>query len=211
MFQSSVRPSGKVTFKKVSPVGPGLWWHVKNRLRLGFLLGWLNVAFAKEFSRTTGIPTITSELAVKLFRRDGIVVDYGVVCYRVVTTAGVAALINDWYDGSKDISLFKYHGVGTGGTAEATADTALVTESTTALNPDNTRATGVQTKPTSTSLLSTATVTFDAATAITEHGLFDQAATGGGTLWDRSLFSVVNAASGDSFQAQYTCTINPGG
>jgi len=31
-----------------------------------------------------------------------------------------------------------------------------------------------------------------------------------GALWDRSVFSAINVASGDSISFQYTCTINSG-
>jgi hypothetical protein len=46
---------------------------------------------------------------------------------------------------------------------------------------------------------------------VTEHGIFSQAATGGGTLWDRSVFSAINVVSGDSIQFTYTCTVSSGG
>jgi hypothetical protein len=60
-------------------------------------------------------------------------------------------------------------------------------------------------------LTSTATVSFDATAAITEHGLFSQAATGGGTLWDRTVFSAINVVSGDSIQFAYSLTVSAGG
>jgi hypothetical protein len=214
-MQGAIGPSGRLTMKKIPPKKAPLSWRLKNAMRLGFLLGWVNVQIAKGFSRLTGIPTITSSLRIKKRCLDGTWIDYGVVGYRVVTNAGVAFLVDDWDDNTasatNDITTMKYHGCGTGGTAEAAGDTALVTESTTALNPDNTRATGTQSQPSSNILQSVGTVTFDATAAITEHGLFSQAATGGGTLWDRTLFSVVNMASGEQLQFTYQCTINSGG
>lgn len=53
----------------------------------------------------------------------------------------------------------------------------------------------------------------DGDVAITEHGIFSQAATGGGTMLDRSLFSVVNltGSTGDGLQAAYDFTITSGG
>jgi hypothetical protein len=139
-------------------------------------------------------------------RRD----DYGVVSRKVVTSAGVNYLAADFAGGANDSNLFKYHGLGTGTNAEATGDTALQTELTTQYNPDNTRATGSQSSSTNT-YTTVGTNTVDASAAVTEHGLFTQAATGGGTLWDRSVFSVVNLASGDSLQSTYTLTISAGG
>ena len=137
--------------------------------------------------------------------------DYGVVSRKVITTAGVNYLAADMNGGANDINLFKYHGIGTGTTAEAVGDTALVTESTTALNPDSTRATGTGSNPSANIYQSVGTNTVDASVACTEHGLFTQAATGGGTLWDRSVFSVVNLASGDSLQSTYAVTFSAGG
>lgn len=207
----TLAPRGALKITRLNG-GPGVLWHLSNRSRPSYWFGWLAVMLAKAFTKFTGIPTMTSELVLLNHRKqDGRIINYGVVNYRVITDAGVAALVNDWYDGSKEIGNFKYHGIGTGNTAEAAADTALVTESTTALNPDNTRATGTQTKPTTSSLRSTATVVADAAIAMTEQGLFDQAATGGGVLFDRNVFSVVNIASGESVQSQHTITINSGG
>ena len=58
---------------------------------------------------------------------------------------------------------------------------------------------------------SSGTVTFDASAAITEHGLFSQAATGGGTLWDRTVFSAINVVSGDSIAFEYSVTLSAGG
>jgi hypothetical protein len=185
---------------------------LRNRTRLSYLYGIVFNWLAKLFTKATGIPTLTAELAIKVRKASGEWIDYGVVGYRVVTNAGVAFLVDDMDpSAATDISTLKYHGCGTGTTAEATSDTALVTESTTALNPDSTRATGTATQPSANILTSTATVSFDATAAITEHGLFSQAATGGGTLWDRTVFSAINVVSGDSIQFAYSLTVSAGG
>ncbi len=106
---------------------------------------------------------------------------------------------------------FKYHALGTGANAEAVGDTALQTELTTQYNPDSTRATGTTVEGASANIFRTVgTNTLDAAAAITEHGVLTQAATGGGTLLDRSVFSVVNLGSGDSYQSTYELTIGAG-
>lgn len=137
--------------------------------------------------------------------------NYGVVSRKVITTAGVGFLVDAWQN-SLELEIMKYHGVGTGTNAEASGDTALQTESTTALNPDSTRATGSLTEGATANIFRTVgTVTFDASAAITEHGILSQAATGGGTLWDRSVFSAVNVASGDSIQFTYDMTASAGG
>jgi hypothetical protein len=135
----------------------------------------------------------------------------GLVSTRLITDAGVTFMRDDFNNNAQDITNFNFHGCGTGVTAEAQGDTALVTESTTALNPDNTRATGTRSTPAGNQFRSVGTATFDATAAITEHGIFSQSATGGGTLWDRSVFSAINVASGDSIQFTYTLTLTAGG
>ncbi len=203
--------SGNLVAQKITPPGPGFWWHLRNRTRWTYITGLLFNWLAKCFSALTGITTFTSELSIRLFRANGEVVEYGVVSRRVITDAGVAFLVDDWDNNGQDISTLNFHGCGTGTTAEAVGDTALVTESTTALNPDSTRATGTRSQPAANQYRTVGTVTFDASAAITEHGIFSQAATGGGTLWDRSVFSAINVVSGDSIAFTYTCTASSGG
>lgn len=139
--------------------------------------------------------------------------DYGVVSHRVVTDAFVAYVVDDMDNasGGADISLFNYHGIGTTNTAEAAGDTALAAESTTALNPDSTRATGTRSQPASNQYRSSGTLTADASIAAVEHGLFTTSGTGTGTLADRSVYSVVNIASGETITTQHTMTFNSGG
>lgn len=142
--------------------------------------------------------------------RGGERLELGLASMRVVTTAGVN-YITDAFQNSVELENLKYHGIGTGTNAEASGDTALQTELTTQYNPDNTRATGTTTEGASANIYRTvATNTVDATAAITEHGIFSQAATGGGTLLDRSVFSAVNMVSGDSLQTTYDYTTNAG-
>lgn len=146
-----------------------------------------------------------------IIRNDGTTLDLGCVGKRVVTTAGVNYLRDDFAAGagSADISTFKYHACGTGTTAEAIGDTALVTECTTALNPDSTRGVGTQVNSVAKTYSTVATLTFDASAAVTEHGLFSAASTG--VLWDRTVFAAINVGSGDSIQFTYTLVISDGG
>lgn len=138
--------------------------------------------------------------------------DYGVVCRKVVTDAGVGAIV-DAFQNVAEAEIYNYHAVGTGSTAEAVsgAGAAMVTESTTALNPDSTRATGTQSEPAANQYRSAGTNTFDAVAAIVEHGLMNQAATGGGICFDRSVFSAINVASGDSLLTTHTTSYASGG
>jgi len=136
--------------------------------------------------------------------------DLGVVSRRVITDAGVAAVVNAFRN-TFELELFNYHALGTGSTAEAVAQTTLVTELTTQYSTDNVRPTGAQSAPAANQYQSVATITVDAAVTITEHGLFSQAAAPGGTLWDRSVFTGLALNSGDSIIATYIATVTSGG
>lgn len=210
-INSEMRPHGVLNARLIKAPKAPLSWRLRNMARWGYVWGWLVNMLARLFSRLTGAVTITSELRGRLRKADGTWIDYGVLSRRVVTNAGVAFLVDDWDANGQDISTLNYHGCGVGTTAEAAGDTALVTESTTALNPDSTRATGTRSQPAANQYQSVGTVTFDGTAAITEHGLFSQAATGGGTLWDRSVFSAINVSNGDSIQFTYVMTATAGG
>lgn len=209
-MQGSMSMSGTLTAKLIKPRKAPLSWRLKNTLRYSFLKGWLAKHLIAPFANTWGVATITSELAIKLRKANGEWIDYGVVSYRIVTDAGVAFLVDDWDSDATDITTMHFHGCGEGVGAEAAGDTGLGTESTTDLNPDSTRATGTESQPAANQLRTVGTLTFDGAAAITEHGIFSQAATGGGTLWDRSVFAAINVVSGDSIQFTYTCTLTSG-
>lgn len=162
------------------------------------------------WARIGQVPTHYGTLWLSVIRADGRVEDLGLASMRVVTTAGVNKIVAvmNGADAATGIA-FKFHGLGTGSTAEAAADTALVTELTTQYNPDNTRATGTQTTGGSSNVYRTVgTNTVDATAAIQEHGIFSAATAG--TLLDRSVFSTVTLASGDSLQATYDLTIAAG-
>ena len=106
-----------------------------------------------------------------------------------------------------------HHGIGTGVAAEAVGDTALATELTTEYNPDNVRDTGTQGENGANVYQTVGVNTLDSGTpAITEHGVLTQAATGGGTLLDRSVFSAINldGGAGDGLQSTYEITFTAG-
>jgi hypothetical protein len=136
--------------------------------------------------------------------------EYGEVSHKVITDAGVDRL-EDSFRNAFEPETWNFHAIGTGTTAEAAAQTALVTELTTQYAPDNTRATGTQSASAANVYQSIGTNTVDAAVAITEHALMSQAATGGGVMWDRSVFAAINLASGDSVQTSYLATLSSGG
>ena len=209
-FQGFAETSGRVSMQKVSCPQAPLSWRIKNKLRFGYWQGLASYWVANGVSKMFAIGTFTSNLSVRVKRANGEWMDYGVVGYRVVTDAGVAFLVDNWDDNTTDIATFNFHGVGTDVTAEAAGNTALGTEYTTEINPNSTRATGTKSQPSANIVQSVGTVSFDDTVAVEEHGLFNQAATGGGTLWDRTVFATINLGSGDSLQATYQVTFNSG-
>jgi hypothetical protein len=219
-------PAGKKT-SDLSPIAPNLpqpsfyaqglpddaptsawlrttWEESKLHARVALLGLWRGLAHGQ------GVVAI-GRLYATVVHPDGHIAHHGLISTALVTTAGVNYLRDDFAAGagSADISTFKYHEAGTGTNAEAVGDTALQTPCTTVLNPDSTRAVGTQDNGTSKHYKSVGTLTFDGSAAVTEHGLFQAASTG--TLWDRSVFSAINVASGDSIQFTYDLTLSDGG
>lgn len=209
-MEGCIRPSGQLVARKIPRTRAPLSWRVRNTLRWGFIRGWIAAHLIAPFANAWGVMTAVGSLDVVLIKASGERIYYGTVGYRVITSAGVAHIVDAWQN-AVEVENLKYHGCGTGTTAEASGDTALVAESTTVLNPDSTRATGTQTETSANVLKSVGTVTFDGSAAITEHGLFSQAATGGGTLWDRTVFSAVNVIAGESISFEYSATLSAGG
>lgn len=209
-MEGHLRPSGQLVARKIPRTRAPLSWRVRNTLRWGFIRGWIAAHLIAPFANAWGVMTAVGSLDVVLIKASGERIYYGTVGYRVITSAGVAHIVDAWQN-AVEVENLKYHGCGTGTTAEASGDTALVAESTTVLNPDSTRATGTQTETSANVLKSVGTVTFDGSAAITEHGLFSQAATGGGTLWDRTVFSAVNVIAGESIAFEYSATLSAGG
>lgn len=105
------------------------------------------------------------------------------------------------------VMAFKYHGLGTSGTAVAETDTGCGTELTTQYNPDSTRATGSQTNNGANVYRTVGTNTVDASAAVQEFCLMSQASTAGGTVWSRVTFTTINLSSADSLQTTYDLTI----
>lgn len=180
-------------------------WHIGNWVKYRWREVVLNGILAiRKF--VPGLCPIFGTIRVKLIRANGDEVDFGVAGHHLIVTVGKTYVRDAWTNGV-ELENMKFHGIGTGATAPAAGNTALETESTTAYNPDNTRATGSLTTNGSNVFRTIGTVTVDAAVACTEWGLLSQAATGGGVLFDRQTFSVINLANGDSLQITYDVTI----
>jgi hypothetical protein len=222
VFQGQTKPKGKLGLKVIRK-NPSIWniiqginplskdsegirlWKLRNLWNIN--RGFWKICIAKTF----GIRTVYGALYLKKIAANREITDYGLVAVRVVTNAGVE-LIVDAFQNTVELKSFKYHALGTGSTAEAVGDTALVTELTTEY-ASNVRATGTTTEGATGNIYKTvATNTMDEApsTAIREHGILIQAATGGGTLLDRTVFSAINLASGDGLQSEYQLTFTAG-
>ncbi len=146
---------------------------------------------------------VTSRLSAILTRADGSQVDFGVLGYRVVTTAFVNFVTDQLQTETSVFGDFKYHDSGVGTTAENAADTAMET------TDGESRTTGTQTESASNAYRSVGTISYTTTKAITEHGLFNDATAG--TLMDRTVFSAINVVNGDSIQFTYTLTLSSGG
>lgn len=178
-----------------------LSWKLRNNLRWAYIKGWLAKKVAGPLANLFGVGTILGELRLVLNKKDGTYVDYGIVGRRVVTTAYCAFMVDQHQTESSEVGDFKYHEMGTGTTAENSADTDVETV-------HGGVGTGTQTEGTSVQYQSVGTVAAAGTAAITEHVLMSQSSTG--TLMDRTVFTAVNIVSGDSIQFTYTITYTAG-
>ena len=206
--------SGKTTFEviKRNEKAP-LSWKVKNTFRPAYINGWVSTHLATVAAKFLPVTVITSELGVRKFDHSrGVWVDYGIVGRKVVTRIG-AELICDAFQGiSAVISDFRYHALGTESTAEDVSDTTLADEWTDAYLSDGSRAEGTQTEQSASPQVyeTVATNTADEASGADEHGILNQEGTGG-SLLDRTVFSVINLSASDAIQSTYRLTIQAGG
>lgn len=168
-----------------------VWMELCLRFRLGFK------GMYRGFIKAEGVFG-QGRLYASLITKDGDVKHYGLVSTKVVTTAGVNYMRDDFNNntGLADITNFNFHDSGTGTGAEAVGDTALGT----AAGPA--RVTGTQSAPATKQYRTVGTITYTSTLAITEHGIFS--ASSSGTLWDRSVFGAINVNNGDSIQFTYT-------
>lgn len=165
---------------------------------------------AELIERFSRICVLQSALRLRVIRRDGSVEDLGLVGEKLITTVGVGFLVDAWQN-SVELENMKYHALGTGSTAEASGDTALITELTTEYT-GNVRATGTTTEGASANIFRTVgTNTLDGTpgAALREHGIFS--ANAAGVLWDRTVYSAITLSSGDALESTYDATASAGG
>ena len=152
----------------------------------------------------SGAISITSSLALRVFRLDGSIEDRGIVSTRKVTDDFVELLVDALQGSEVDYDTFKYHDSGTDNTSEAAADDALKAPC------GDARTEGTQIEGATGNIYkSVATHTYGGAYTIVEHGLFNAAAAG--TLMDRSVFTGVVVTSGDKIEFTYSLVFTAGG
>jgi hypothetical protein len=195
--------AGKLGIKADLAPGPGLSWRINNWLRWSKIKSLFAVFAVRPIANWFGLMTAYGKLEVLLLRADGTRVNYGVVGYRLVTTAFVSFVVDQLQTETSVFGDFKYHDSGVGVTAENVANTDMET------TDGESRATGTQTEASATVYQSVGTISYTTSKAITEHGLFN--ASTSVTLMDRSLFSAINVVNGDSIQFTYSLTISAGG
>lgn len=201
-LQGITNPKGNLKINVTRAPGPGLRWKLSNMLRPGFIRGWLAVHAGVPLARAFGLATAVGQLDIRLLKADGRIVNYGIVGWRVVTTAFVNFVVDQLQTETSVFGDFKYHDSGVGTTAENIADTAMET------TDGESRVTGTQTESAANAYRSVGTISYTTTKAITEHGLFNDPTAG--TLLDRTVFSAVNVGNGDSIQFTYTLTLTAG-
>jgi hypothetical protein len=200
---NTVPMTGTLTARRTQAPKAPLLWRIRNAARWMFIFGFITNRLARTFSALTGIPTMTAELSVVLQRRDGSVVNYGVVGYRSITTAFVNYMVDQLQTETSTWGDFKYHDSGVGSTAENVANTAMET------TDGESRVAGTQTESSANIYVSVGTITYTTTKAITEHGLFNDATAG--TLLDRTVFSAINVVNTDTVTFTYSLTVSSGG
>ena len=195
--------AGQIKARKIAPPGPGLMWKLRNYTRPGFLWALIGIFIIAPIARLFGITTMYGKLEAQLIRADGTIVRFGVLDYRLVTTAFVDFVTDQLQTETSAFGDFKYHDSGVGTTDPAIGDTDIET------TDGASRATGTQTETSHNVYASVGTISYTGTYAITEHGLFN--ASTGPTLMDRSEFAAINVVSGDSIQFTYSLTLSAGG
>ena len=127
--------------------------------------------------------------------------DIGCVSIKKITTAFRDRMVDSLQNSTTaPMDVFKYHACGTGTTAEANTQTALVTEV-------GSRVAGTQIEGATANIYKTvATLTPGGVYAITEHGILS--ASTAGVLMDRSVFTAINVEATDTIQFSHETTFN---
>src|SRR3989304_3037193 len=202
-MNNNLAMSGKLMVKLNKAPGPGLAWKARNYLRWSFLKSWLGVFLVLPIARFFGLMTAYGKMTAGLIKGEGSRINYGLLSYRMITTAFVNFVTDQLQVETSVFGDFKYHDSGEGITDPAIGDTDIET------TDGESRATGSQTEGAANAYVSVGTISYTTTKAITEHGLFNAATSV--TLMDRPRFAAINVVSGDSIQFTYSLTLTAGG
>jgi len=148
----------------------------------------------------------TGSLAVKKIFADGGFYDYGIVSRKKVTDVFANYLV-DAMQTTGMMNVFRWHACGFSTAAESAANTQLTEEVTTG-GISEPREYGTSTEGATANIYrSIATHTFQNASTVGEHGLFNSSGLSTGTLLDRSMFAGIAVSSGDQIQFTYELTV----
>ena len=188
--------AGELGIRVIRAKKAPLSWRIKNILRWMYLKGWFAHSVVRPIANFFGLATMIGKLEARLIKKDGEVINYGTLGYRVATTAFVNFMVDQLQAETSEWGDFKYHDSGIGTTNEAVGDTDIET------SDEEDRVAGTQTEDDADDYQSVGTISYTTTKAITEHGLFSQST--GTTLMDRTEFSAINVENGDSIQFTYT-------
>jgi len=156
---------------------------------------------ALKLTKKPNVLEVFGFLSAKV-KRGGNMEDLGLLSCQKVTTAFAAYLVDSMQNSTTSpMDVFKYHGSGTGTTAEANDQTALVTEV-------ESRAEGTLIEGATANIFkSVGTQAYTDTRAIKEHGLFS--ASSAGTMLDRSLIATaINVENTDEIEWTYQLTVS---
>jgi hypothetical protein len=202
-MNGNIAISGNLSSKVIRAPKANLSWKVENWLKWTKIKSLLGVFIVSPVANAFGLTTAHGKLELLLVKKDGQKINYGVVDYRLVTTAFVDFVTDQLQTETSAFGDFKYHDSGVGTTDPAITDTDIET------TDGEDRVAGTQTESAHNVYASVGTISYTTSKAITEHGLFN--ASTAGTLMDRSEFAAINVVNGDSIQFTYSLTLTAGG
>jgi hypothetical protein len=202
-MNGNLTSSGALYAQKISAMRAATSWRIRNTLRWAFLKGWLAFHVMAPIANMFGVATVMGKLEAVLIKADGKRINYGILGYRVVTTAFVNFVTDQLQTETSVFGDFKFHDSGVGTTAENVSDTGIET------TDGESRATGTQTESAANAYRSVGTISYTTTKEITEHGLFNDVSVG--TLLDHTVFAAIGVDNGDGIQFTYTLTLSAGG
>src|SRR5687768_2625919 len=106
---SALGTKGTLAIRRISAPRAPLGWRISNALRLAYIKGWLAVYIGVPLARAFGLMSAYGKLEATVIKADGRRVNYGVLGYRVVTTAFVGYVTDQLQTETSTFGDFKYH------------------------------------------------------------------------------------------------------